>query len=44
MEINMAARAVRQKYTPAKVNVQPPARGKAVKTGKDDKGVKQQKF
>lgn len=39
----MAARAIKQKYTPAKVNVTPPAKGKAVKTGKDSEGQKQQK-
>lgn len=40
----MAARAAKQKYTPAKVGVQPPAKGYAVKTGKDSEGEKQKKF
>lgn len=39
----MASRVLRQKYTPAKVGVQAPEKGKAVKTGKDSEGVKQQK-
>lgn len=40
----MAARAEKQKVKGMpKVGVQPPAKGSAVKTGKDSEGVKQQK-
>ena len=39
----MASRVLRQKYTPAKVNVQAPTKGRAVKTGKDSEGEKQKK-
>ncbi len=40
----MTARAIKQRYTPAKVGVQPPDKGKAVKTGKDSEGQKQTKY